>query len=126
MIEEDIVTALQGHGGLSALIGSRVYPVTLPDKVALPAVVYQRISAVREYAFGDLTAAAAVTRFQFDCWALTALSAAQVAAQLRLALAGMLDAYDVTVENDFDDWEPEAKRFRRIVDALFAHSGVNV
>ena len=45
MAEADIYAALST--GVPAL-GSRIYPLKLPQNVAYPAVVYQRISAVAD------------------------------------------------------------------------------
>lgn len=65
---------LAGDGSIAALVGSRIYPIRLPqpkkDQVNLPAIVYQRISGFR---FKHLRGGEALARprYQVDCWAQT-------------------------------------------------------
>lgn len=125
-IEEVIFTKLTAHAGLSALIGSRVYPDQLPQRPTLPAITYQRIStqfhATRDQAHGSLER----PRFQFDCWAGSRATSRAVAQQLRLALVTLPQAsnprIDVAlVQDDFNILEAEPNRFRAVMDAFIWH-----
>lgn len=119
-IEVAIGTALKAHAGLSALVGARVYPAVLPEQQPLPAVVFHRISAVREHAFGLGDPPAASVRFQFDCWGDTYQESVLTSKQVRKAAIGMMaDGYDVIIDTELDDYDPESKRHRRHVDVLF-------
>jgi len=51
-MEKHLVTRLTGHAGLSALIGSRVYPAKLPQDVTYPACVYETVSRTEFPAMG--------------------------------------------------------------------------
>lgn len=66
-IEAVIFTRLSTFAGLSALVATRVYPVNLPQDVAMPAISYRRINAARVSAMGVDTGLVRAT-FQFDCW----------------------------------------------------------
>lgn len=121
-VEQAIFTQLRDFAALDALISDRAYPNVLPEQATLPAVVYSRISATREHNFGNGNPPVATARFQFDCFGSTYLSAVNVGEQVRKALMGLMTSgYDVIIDNDMDDWDPESKRYRRIVDVLITH-----
>lgn len=52
LVEAAIFSILSNAAGLTALVGSRIYPVSMPMGTALPAVTYQRISGPRVHAMG--------------------------------------------------------------------------
>lgn len=66
-IGETIYSTLTTDTAVAAIVSKRVYPVVIPQKGALPAITYQRVSGRRENGFqaGELTA----VRVQVDCWA---------------------------------------------------------
>lgn len=126
-IGEVIYTKLTSYAGLAALIGTRVYPSQLPQRVALPAITYLRITT-SAVATRDDSGRASLERprFQFDCWGTTRKQARSVAAVLRHALGTFPQASAPRVDvallaNDFDDFEPDTKRHRAIVDVFIWH-----
>ena len=42
-VETELRGALTGNGAVAALVGTRVYPVVLPQNPTLPAIVYQEL-----------------------------------------------------------------------------------
>ena len=117
MAEADIYNALST--GVPAL-GSRIYPLKLPQNVAYPAVVYQRISAPRLSAFGrDVTAVQAT--IQVDVYGHEGKGYgefADVADAVRMALqrysgGTILDTY---IDAERDDYEENTKLFRKSFD----------
>src|SRR5690242_738848 len=84
-VEADLFSRMSGFAGLAALVGSRIYPVTLQENCAFPAVTYHRVSSSRVSAMhadtGDVTAL-----FQVNAWAKDPDMARSVAEQLRQAL----------------------------------------
>ena len=117
MAEADIYAAL--NTGVPAL-GSRIYPLKLPQNVAYPAVVYQRISAPRLSAFGrDVTAVQAT--IQVDVYGDEGKgyeAFADVADDVRVALqryrgGAILDTY---IDAERDDFEENTKLFRKSFD----------
>ncbi len=126
MIEEALYTHLISHAGLTAIVGNRIYPVLLPQDVTFPAVTYQRISTVREYA-QEGPSGLAHPRFQFSCWAETYEEAKAVAEQIRFALSGYkgtinnvrIDA--VYIEDDNDIYDPETNIYHVALDATIWH-----
>lgn len=85
VIAEALKSQLAGHVGLSALIGTRVYPGQLPQKPTLPAVSYFTLANDRLYRHGGPSGDAEPV-FQIDIWADTYALARSVAEQVRLAM----------------------------------------
>ncbi len=125
-VEADLYTRLTGHAGLSALAGTRVYPQVAPQDVTLPYLVYHRISGPVLHTFAR-GAPATQARFQFDAYAASALSAQQVATQLRTALIAMtgdtVTVHEVLIASSHSDYERETALFRESVDALVIYGG---
>lgn len=123
--EEGLYSYLSTYPGLVPLIGTRIYPLLLPQDPVLPAVTYQRISTPRMHAFER--SFLPHPRFQFDCWATTFPAARAVAEQVKLALdvyMGAMGAETVQasiLDGDRDIYEAEAKIFHSIVDAIIWH-----
>jgi len=84
-IEAAIVAAVTGDAGMAVLIGDRLIPDGAAQEMAYPYVTYQRIttqSATHLDGDGNLD----WPRFQFDCWAKTAIEALTIAEALRTFL----------------------------------------
>jgi hypothetical protein len=123
--EDGLFTYLSTYPGLAALIGTRLYPLLLPQDPTLPAVTYQRISTPMMLAFER--SFLPHPRFQFDCWAASFPAARAVAEQVKLALdvyRGAMGAETIQasiLDTDRDTYEPQAKIFHSIVDAIIWH-----
>ena len=114
---------------LAALIGTRIYPVVMPQKPDLPAVTYLRVTGSRVHS-NDGPSGLSSPRFQFDCWALTYLGARAVAEALRLRLDGFKgliggsparhDIQGVFFETEREFYESETKLYRHSGD-YFIH-----
>lgn len=88
-IEYALVGWLNTKGYLTSLVGSRIQPPPLAAPPALPAVTYQRISAVRA---GDTRGSAGLemVRIRFTSWGALPEDAGDVAEALRNALDGLV------------------------------------
>lgn len=87
MIEQVLFTVLSTTTGIHSLCGTRVYPVTLPEKVTLPAIDYSFIggsSSGTQDTFGNQR-----YRVEINCWGDTYGDAAT----LRHAVISGLDQY---------------------------------
>ncbi len=126
-IEEAIHAHLKAHASVSALAGDRVYPKVMPQKPTYPAIVYHRISGVRE---PNQQGPSGLThpRFQFDCYGATYAAAKGLADAVRFALDGFQGTMGggphvsaAFVENDADDYDDELGIHRQIVDVVIWH-----
>ena len=117
MLEVGLYAFLAADSGLSALVGTRIYPLLLPQEPTLPAVVYQRISTNPLGHSNDGPDHLVRVRMQFRCHAATLLAAKGVADAVRAALdgysgtMGTVDVKGVFRVDEGDDDEPETATF---------------
>ncbi len=120
MITVAVVAFLHTHPALTALQGARLFPLSLPQEISLPAMTYRRIDSPRVMTqTGDQFAR---PRYQFDLYADTYLEAESLANAFLQAISdwrhGRRDPAPVSGPYDVD--EPlELKRFRKTFDVQF-------
>ena len=125
-ITEALYEKLSTTAGLTALVSTRIYPDVMPQPPTMPAVTYQLISNVREERHRGQTGDAR-PRIQLTCWAATALGAAAVAEQVRLAVMAMSGTIEsVVISGVWNDgetrgYEPDTQRYFDAIDFLIAH-----
>lgn len=91
-----IGTALRAHlladAGIAALVAARIYPLRLPQKAVMPAIVLTRVSGLR---FGHLRGAGSLARprFQVDAWATTHDGATTLGSLCRVRLDGFVGTW---------------------------------
>lgn len=121
MQEEYIQTYLEGHAGLIALVGNRIYVARAPDKPTFPYVVYQKVGGPRSVSHSG-NSKLATPRVQFSCWGNNYWQAKEVAEQIVIAFNGQKGNYgSAIVANELDDPTPEINLHRVIVDVTFVH-----
>lgn len=126
-LEPQLVSHLQNDSQLSVLIDGRVYPGHLPDPYLVPAVVYQRISTVREVDYSGAIIAPSEARFQFDVWSKSQGQTRTVAGALRASLlgfAGGMGPFYVGIPrqtNDLDMFEDDTNLYRVMTEFIIWH-----
>lgn len=126
MIEEDLVAWLKTRPLVNDLVLGRIYPMVLPQDPTFPALVYQRVSAVREESQSG-PSGLAHPRIQFSCWGAEYPAAKRLSEALRKTLDGFNGTmngrrvFRCKVENDIDDKEDLSNRHRVIVDVMIWH-----
>jgi hypothetical protein len=133
-IESELYAQLTNYGPLTGLINDRVYPSMVPQGVALPYLVYRRVSATRESGFGaDIGVVS--TRFQLDVVAGSAdgnlTSAYSIMREVMVALRGAMQRWhepsgdpavmDCLISNEQDVYEDETEFHRGIMDVIVHH-----
>lgn len=115
--ESSLRAALLAAPAVSALVGTRVYPMLLPQSPTLPAIVYQRISSVPDHLLGEQSWRAPC-RVQLSLWASTydAMRALTIAVEAALRGYSGAGIRLVRLLNMTDDYEPETKTYRMIAD----------
>lgn len=86
-VAEALYARLTSFGGLSALVGSRIYPNIIPQNSTYPCIIYGRVAAEHFHCMEGSSGLVAET-YQIDIFATSKSSAEAIAEQVRLALQG--------------------------------------
>jgi len=87
MIEPALFSLVTGNAGVAALIGTRMYPETLPQAPTYPAIIYQVITGESHYAMQAPSQLARI-RVQFDLYAERKADAVALEKAFMAALSG--------------------------------------
>ena len=101
-----LYNALGGHGGLSALVGARIYPDVAPMAVAVPYIVWSEVGNTPMNNMDGGVPDVNNYRVQLAVLAGSALQARNVAEQVRTAMATASGFKSLEVDYgslDFDD-----------------------
>jgi len=125
-ISDEIFTRLTTHSGLSALIGTRAFPMKMPQNYKLPCVVYQKIAGIETYSH-DGDAGLYRPRYQFSCYANSHSGVEALVVQLKSALTCYSDETLTTpwavsfMDMEYEQYDPELDLYRVIVDYRIWH-----
>jgi hypothetical protein len=116
-IEEDLRAVLLADTNVAALIGTRVYPLMLPDDAATPAIIYQEIDAIGERTLGGHFIATA-RRYQLRL----AATSYDMIVQLKAAVAGVDSGPNggytrLFIDDGPDGYEFDTKLYTKILEA---------
>lgn len=122
-IEARLRSALIGHTGLAALVGTRVYPLQLPETPTLPALTYLRVSTIPLQTRSTGATTYAQARFQIDGRATTFDNMVALRKQIRAAMGAFQLAATPRVDvarlvGDVDILEAEPNRWRCTLDYM--------
>jgi hypothetical protein len=113
-LEPRIFSILTGYTAVAAVVGTRVYPLVLPQKAALPAVSYLRVDGVQDSNLSG-NSGLEVVRVQIDCWAETYAGAKALASAVSEAMQFGF-GNECVWSTDRDQYEDGAKVFRVILE----------
>jgi len=85
MIEYAVRRQLLDDPTVAAIVGDRIYPLTIPQGEPLPVITYSVVATDEDNQEGDADTLARA-RVQLDCWATTYKQANDLARAVRLAL----------------------------------------
>lgn len=110
MIEQELAARLLGSTTLTALVGDRIEPVINSQDTALPALSYQRISAVTDYSHDGQSGVTA--RIQLTALGSTYAQVCTVLAVCRKVVDGVRWANDWVsfVETEMDGYNAESRQ----------------
>jgi hypothetical protein len=127
MIEQSIIERLLATSAVTAIVGTRIHPGSVPQGGALPALVLNKISGKPLYA-DDGEVGLDSGRFQLDSWATTYTGAKELNAAVRSALSAWFDDdsslySELDVERDLREGGSNASEylFRVSADYLILH-----
>lgn len=78
---------LLADAGIAAVVGTRVYPIKIPQGVNAASIVYTRISGAGDYHMAG-PSGLAMPRYQLDSWAPTADAATALANLIKDRISG--------------------------------------
>lgn len=117
--------ALFGNSGVTNLVGTRIYPLLLPQFPIYEAISYQRISNTEQ----NGSTALRETRYQINCWGETYAETQGLAAAVKVALEEYTDTDQTPgikmsrIVNELDDYDSDAKVYRTIIDVMLVTTG---
>lgn len=118
-MEVEIRSHLIADTDLNNLVGTRIYPLTLPRDPTFPAITYQLISNPRgEWGTKN-------PRYQFSVYSKNYGETVQTAEALKNALStieGLADIFANYDEDETEQYEAETGIYTRIVDAIFYYA----
>jgi len=126
MMDEAVDERLRGDTALAALVSDRIYPDVIPQLVVYPVIIYHQVSEAASYSH-DGDSNLDTSRYQFDCYGSTKVSARTVKDALRTLLSGKrFEASNVRVascrlDNSLSGYEPAFKAWRYIQDYVFQY-----
>lgn len=112
-IEESLVSHLNGHAGLNALVQGRYYPHVLEQGEPLPAVTYQNITPNEQVSHGGVSMTFPMLQVSVYTMSYHALKAAtkQLKLALRSGKGSMENVRAVFITGAREIKEPDTKRF---------------
>jgi len=125
--EEGLYAELAAHVGTSALVGTRIYPVSLPQTPTLPAITYRLVSQPTEHVFTETASDVKKGNYRIQCWDTTYKGAGALGTQVEAALdafVGLLGGVGgyrcwITLTNAIDLGDDATSWKRRILEFEF-------
>ena len=106
---DELVATLNAHAGLAALVGTRIYPVTLREDSDKPALIYTIVSTNQTATIRD-TDGTINQRVQFGAFAETYEAAHNVLDQVRDCMATAAN-FSAVFLNELDDYDPRVRLY---------------
>lgn len=101
---------------LKSVVSNRVYPMTLPDGAAFPCIRYS-FPAITEEPFVNGTTVILRYRVQIEVFCKTYAEALTLRQSIQTAMRAATGFIDQGT--DFDDFEPDTKLYRWVLDFSF-------
>ena len=107
-VEQQLIQAIEGDAACQTHFGAtpatRIYPMTMPENTAYPAMTYQRISNARVNSF-DAGGGIDNPRVQVDVWAQTRKAAREAAMEVKRVVEAttLFGGWLVDDREDHDD-----------------------
>lgn len=128
-IEQALTAHAKADSPLAALVGTRIYPLFIPQEAPLPAIAYQRISGPRVHSHDGVDQFGRA-RVQLTCQALGYDEAKDCAHLVRQAFRGFSgqmggpagpQIHEIRIENEMDGYNDEGDRFTVRIDLIIIH-----
>jgi hypothetical protein len=131
VIETELNVYLLANTAVAALVGTKIYPVQAPKDCVAPFIVFNKVSAQREYTHNGF-ASLQRSRMQVSCYAAryltngTEIGARSMAEAVKTALEawqGSTKIQAIQIENDPDLIDPDTNWYHVPVDFFVVYGG---
>lgn len=109
MVEEDVYSVFSGSTAITAIVGSRIYPIIAPPESEYPMITYSRVAAWRSDHLGGRGNLERVT-IEVSGWAATYREAKELGAYIDEAMAA--STMTCTRASMMEEYIPDAAIFR--------------
>lgn len=113
-VESKLYALLTADPAVSAIVGTRVYPMVLPQRCTFPAASYFRVSGGQQNTL-DGYSGTENPRIQVDCWAREYADAKALASAIRTAMDGATNFKALCI-SDRDMYEDDAELHRVLLE----------
>lgn len=119
MIDESLRERVLSDGTIAGIIVDRFTPMKMSDNPVFPAVVYQRISSIREQNISDGRVYYCNAIYQLDIYSPSFDTTKDLAAKIFARLEGFrgtvlgVDIQGILSQNEIDLYEEDVRLFRR-------------
>ena len=110
MIENKMFLHLSTVNGLSTFIGTRIYPMKMPQPPTYPSIVYTRINTRAENSIGGYTSLQQVY-IQIDIYSTGYAQSKSISTALHVAM-GSATGYKALLDDDREFYEDELGVYR--------------
>lgn len=114
-LESSFYTLLSTNAALTAIVGTRIYPVVTPTGAVPPCLVWQRVGS--EAADLGGRAVRELARVDIDCYAETFDGAAAIGEAVRACIEGSVGAVRGQIDDISDAFEEGPRYYRRSLSA---------
>lgn len=127
MIEKAIFSKLTTTQTIAAIVGTRVFPVFLPEKTALPALVFRRVSTEGAALSHSGPSGLVTSEFDVECYSKELASAKTLAVQVRKTFSGWsgtaagVVVHRSMVDDEFDDYDFESGLYTIVIQIFLTH-----
>jgi len=118
--QSDVYGYLTANAGLTALVGTRLYPNEAPNDPVVPFIVYYEFATPREQLMGNAIGVSK-PRIQYSCYADTYTEAVAVIDALRAAVLAL--PYPIVFEDERGNQDVTTGLHRRDLDVRIVHVG---
>ena len=125
-LESDLFLFLKQDSILAGYLNERIYPMTLPQGVVLPALTYQRVADIRSYNMEEADGCVEA-RIQIDTWAPKYITMKRIVQRIMDLLNGLRSGMGSTpvlgvfLEVGTELFEDEPKIYRSMLDFRFIY-----
>ena len=127
-IEKLLTTLMEADTTIEGLVGTRIFPMVVPQDTTMPCITYQKISGNWQVQISG-PHNMSQERFQINCWATTYAGAKALAEAVRAEFSGYdtgnasVSVHIITLENETDTINENAdvrgsRRYGRMMDFL--------